>query len=229
MSIKKIVKSIPVLGPALAKAYRARAGNAQEFKNSEEYWKRRYAEGGNSGDGSYSLLAEFKAEVLNKFVAEKGIGTVIEFGSGDGNQLSLAKYPKYLGFDVSPEAVAQCQAKFAGDTTKAFKLVGDYSGETAELTMSLDVVFHLVEDAVYLDYMTRLFDSSERYVVVFSSDTDDNGEDPAPHVRHRRFSSWIAAERPSWKLIERVPNKYPYQGDTRTGSFADFYFYEKSG
>ncbi|MBI9084342.1 MAG: hypothetical protein JEZ11_12140 [Desulfobacterales bacterium] len=73
-----------------------------------EYWERRYAQGGTSGAGSYGRLAEFKAEVLNTFVEERGVQNIIEFGCGDGNQLSLAKYPSYVGLDASKTAVTQC-------------------------------------------------------------------------------------------------------------------------
>ena len=31
------------------------------FQNSDDYWKNRYDDGGNSGGGSYGILAEFKA------------------------------------------------------------------------------------------------------------------------------------------------------------------------
>ena len=55
--------------------------------------EKRYSAGGNSGAGSYSQLAEFKAQVLNRFVATHDVKHIIEFGSGDGNQLALAEYP----------------------------------------------------------------------------------------------------------------------------------------
>lgn len=38
--------------------------------NSKNYWENRYKSGGNSGAGSYSNLAEFKAEIINEFVAK---------------------------------------------------------------------------------------------------------------------------------------------------------------
>ncbi|MCL2283845.1 MAG: glycosyltransferase family 92 protein [Fibromonadales bacterium] len=64
--------------------------------DSGKYWEERYANGGNSGDGSYNCLAQFKAEILNDFVKEHSVNSAIEFGCGDGSQLSLVKYPKYL-------------------------------------------------------------------------------------------------------------------------------------
>ena len=59
------------------------------FSNSVEWWERRYSSGGTSGEGSYGRLAEFKAEIVNKFVKENGIDSVVEFGCGDGKQLSF--------------------------------------------------------------------------------------------------------------------------------------------
>ena len=74
--------------------------------------------GGTSGSGSYNQLAHFKAEILNKFVADHEVQTVIEFGFGDGNQLMLARYPQYTGFEVSQVAVDLCRQKFADDASQ---------------------------------------------------------------------------------------------------------------
>src|SRR5690606_5981759 len=98
-----------------------------------------------------------------RFVAEQQIASVIEFGCGDGNQLRLAKYPQYIGYDISPEAVAQCKAIFRDDPTKSFHPLHEYQGETADLTLSLDVIFHLIEDEVFDTYMRRLFSASNRF------------------------------------------------------------------
>lgn len=107
------------------------------FPGSGAYWEERYAEGGNSGVGSYGFLAEFKAEILNAFVAAHGVRTVIEFGCGDGNQLRLARYPVYVGYDVSRTAITHCRKMFKSDDQKSFRLMGEYNGERADLTLSL--------------------------------------------------------------------------------------------
>jgi hypothetical protein len=62
--------------------------NMFAFKSSETYWIARYKRGGDSGRGSYGKLAQFKAGVINKFVEANKINTIIEFGCGDGNQLT---------------------------------------------------------------------------------------------------------------------------------------------
>ena len=227
MNMKQFIKKIPIVGPVARRIYRTWISPPRSFQGSESYWINRYNAGGNSGDGSYNLLAEFKAEILNQFVYEKGIASVIEYGCGDGNQLSLAQYPKYIGFDVSPTALSKCIKYFSNDETKTFKLLEEYGGETAELTLSLDVIYHLVEDNVFVDHMNSLFDSSERFVVIYSSDTDENPGGTAPHVRHRNFSSWVTDNKTEWKLLNHIPNRYPFNGDTQSGSLADFYIYSK--
>ena len=60
------------------------------FTDSGSYWEQRYVRKRTSGAGSYGRLAVHKAEVLNQFVTDNNIDTVVEFGCGDGNQLTLA-------------------------------------------------------------------------------------------------------------------------------------------
>jgi hypothetical protein len=228
MKIKQIIKNIPVIGTIARRVYRTLINIPKPFQGSESYWKNRYDTVGNSGDGSYGQLAEFKAEILNKFVFEKGITSIIEYGCGDGNQLSLAQYPKYIGFDVSPKAISICYKSFSNDESKIFKLMEEYGGETAELTLSLDVIYHLVEDSVFADYMNKLFDSSEKFVVIYSSNTDENPDGMSAHVRKRNFSKWITDNKTECKLLNHIPNRYPYTGDTKSGSNSDFYIYSKA-
>ncbi len=242
MNTKKIVKRIPILGPVSRKIRQNLF--TKPFHGSERYWIERYATGGNSGAGSYSKLAEYKAEVLNDFVKENNVKSVIEYGCGDGSQLKLAVYPNYIGFDIAPKAIALCRELFRSDSSKNFKLMEEYEGERAELTLSLDVIFHLVEDEVFESYMKRLFGSSDRFVIIYSSDSDTDEQaqkvaphvkrkkltkwvEVAPHVKHRKFTKWVEKNLRGWELIQHIPNKYPFTGDPNEGSFADFYIYKK--
>ena len=161
--MKSSFENVPFIGPILRKIKTKQA--SRRFQGSKKYWIQRYESGKSSGAGSYNKLAEFKAELLNGFVREHKISSVIEYGCGDGNQLTSAGYPAYIGFDVSPKAITLCRNAFHADSSKSFHLVDEYDGETAPLTISLDVIFHLVEDEIFEDYMRRLFDSSRRFVV----------------------------------------------------------------
>lgn len=195
------------------------------FPGSASYWERRYAAGGNSGAGSYGHLAEFKGCILNQFVANHGIETVIEFGCGDGNQLGYFKFQDYLGIDVSDTAITMCRQKYGGDPTKRFDLLCDLNIQHADLAISLDVIYHLVEDEVFEGYMRRLFASSEKYVAIYSSDCDADAG--AAHVRHRNIRDWVSRYRPEWTLMDVVRNHYPLIDDPMQGSFADFFFFRK--
>lgn len=228
--LKAIVKRTPGLNVVALAGIRLLDRFA--FRSSREYWERRYAGGGASGRGSLGLLAEFKARVLNAFVQEHGVASVTELGCGDGSQLALARYPRYVGLDISRSALARCRARFADDATKSFFLYDpdcfiDRAGIfVSDLALSLDVVYHLVEDRVFETYMTHLFGASRRFVIVYSSNADRSSGDV--HIRHRQFDRWIAAEAPEWRLLRHVPNDYPYTGDDRTGSPADFFIYHRS-
>jgi SAM-dependent methyltransferase len=205
-------------------ALRRRLGEAR-FGNSRHYWEQRYARGGNSGAGSYGRLALFKAEFLNDFVERRGIQSVVELGCGDGHQLSLARYPAYLGLDVAPTAIELCTKRFASDPSKRFKLHDSQRDpapvRVAELALSLDVIYHLVEDEVFDAYMRHLFAAAKRYVIVYAS--NDEAPSPAPHVRHRRFTDWVQLHEPAWHIESQTPNRYPPSlTDGEETSFADF-------
>jgi hypothetical protein len=227
VNLKRIVKSIPVLGGVAKRLHAALPKKARPI-NSGEYWEERYRQGRNSGPGSYNRLAEFKAEFLNGFVETHGVGSVIEFGSGDGAQLKLAKYPAYVGVDVSRLAVEQCKDEFKDRPAFAFMHTSEVTNSTkADLSLSLDVVYHLVEYKVFTKYMMGLFRASSKYVIIYSS--NKTTEKSAPHVRHRKFTDWVDANISDFALVEHHPNRYPYDdSDPEHTSFADFYVYAKN-
>lgn len=222
-----MINKIPFLGKTIRKVHQLWLSFPYVFNNSKSYWIERYQTGGDSGEGSYNELAEFKAEIVNQFVEQKNIKSVIEFGCGDGNQLKLCEYPAYIGFDISPDAIDRCQNKFENDNTKDFRLISSYKNETSELTLSLDVIFHLVEDKVFDEYMRRLFEASEKYVIIYSSDYEENSMLDGAHVRHRKFTDWVGRYKPKWKLINHIPNRHSMKKNSANGSPSDFFIYEK--
>ncbi len=202
------------------------------FSNSAEWWERRYSSGGTSGEGSHGRLANFKAEIVNKFVEENEIDSVVEFGCGDGNQLKLSNYPAYIGLDISRKAVAICKEKFADDRNKNFFLYDPYYFDDkakrfkADLALSLDVIYHLVEDDIYITYLKHLFGSGVKYVIVYTSDKDESGKIYERHVRHRKFTTDVEKIFPSWKLVEKIKNKYSVEKGSDQTSFSDFFIFK---
>ena len=196
--------------------------------DSAQYWENRYRAGGTSGSGSHGRLARYKADTLNALVRRHNIGSVVEFGCGDGAQLALAAYPSYVGVDVSPTALALCRKRFEQDAAKRFLPAGDGGIGRADMALSLDVIFHLVEQDVFDRYMRALFDAALRFVVIYGSDREQ--PTPDPHVRHRAFSRWIGENAQDWRRVERGRNPYPFDpGRPDDTSFCEFQIFERSG
>ncbi|MBE1547967.1 hypothetical protein GGC64_001975 [Mycobacterium sp. OAS707] len=224
--LAEILTRTPRVGKFIFRLRNAVKGSPR-FSSSAEYWAENYRQGGNSGPGSYGRLAAFKAEVLNGFVAENEIKSVIEFGSGDGAQLSLAKYPKYTGVDLSEIALDSARRRCADVPGIRFLHTSEVTpDERAELALSLDVVYHLVEDEQFEVYMRRLFDAATRFVIIYSSNVER--EWPSQHIRHRRFTPWVEQNEPDFELIQTIRNLYPYWvRDPDNTSCADFFIFAK--
>ena len=200
----------------------------EDFRTSKSYWQDRYSSGGNSGAGSYGTLAKYKADFISKFLLSHNIDSVIEFGCGDGNQISLISYKQYLGLDVSDYAIEICRQKFLQFKYYHFDNIGSYKGQKVfGLGLSLDVIYHLVEDEVFEKYMLDLFSSASRYVLIYSSNFDAVGN---AHVRHRQFTNWVATHKPEFKLISYEENPFSLSGRIRKRqpiSSANFYIFQR--
>lgn len=192
--------------------------------DSNTYWENRYKNTGTSGDGSYGLKAEFKGQFLSQFITDKAIKTIIDYGVGDGNQLKYIKTQNtsYIGLDVSPTAIATCQRMFADDTNKQFIEVKNFDwAQKGELVISSDVIFHLIDDSIYHQYMKNLFELSTKYVIIHAVDNDFV---TAQHARFRKFTPYIKNNFPSWRLVNFVHN-HLWTGPN--SSQMGFYVYQK--
>lgn len=204
-----------------------RRGNPRRFRDSTSYWDERYRRQGNSGPGSYGRLGEFKARTVNQLVNEFDAPSVIEWGCGDGAQLGKLQVGTYIGIDVSPTAIRHCRQLYESDPSKIF-LTTEQAHEAlprADVALSLDVIYHLVEDRTYESYMRSLFRSATRLVIIYSSNAPR--ADTASHVRHRRFTDWVDAQASDWHLDRHIANPYPVAADDPDGtSPADFFVYK---
>jgi hypothetical protein len=157
-----------------------------------------------------------------------GVQSVVEFGRGDGTQLALAEYPFYVGIDVAESSISACRQRLAGDATKSFFLPSEMPANLGsfDLVLSLDVIYHLVEDKVFDAYMGSLFAHAGRFVAIYSSNKVEPGD--SLHVRHRLFTRWIEVHEPQWRKTGYLPNKYPWDpAQSAETTFADFYFFER--
>ena len=203
--------------------------------NTNAYWEDRYARGGTSGRGSYGKFAQFKRDVINGFLKEFPVDSAIEFGCGDGSQLVQLEYPQYLGLDVSESAVALCRDRFKDDSTKSFRAYDALDTPAvppewvSDLALSLDVLYHLVEQEVFEKYLALLFESAREYVIVFSTDHAQRRFYTAPHVYHRPFSTVVAKTQPDWELFRTIHHPMGRIRRLLGNPYPDFYFYRRRG
>ena len=172
--------------------------------DSKKYWNDRYVYGGNSGSGSYNHLAQFKADVINDFVGENEIKSIIDYGVGDGNQLKLINTENliYTGIDVSDFIIYKCKEEFKDDKTKKFIHVDNIDNELkGELVLSCDVIYHLIEEHVYKEYMENLFSMSKKYVIIYAPNINYN---EAVHVKKRVFIEYIFDNYTNFNLVNRI-------------------------
>ena len=193
------------------------------YNSAAIYWEKRYQKNGTSGSGSYGALAAYKANILNKFVLDNLVKSVIEFGCGDGNQLKQYVFPAYIGFDVSITAIEKCAAIFKDDLSKSFFIynskvfVDHLSVFKADMCLSIDVIYHLLEDDVFEQYMHHLFSASEKYVIIYAWNVEAGKN---LHVRYRKFTTWINVNINGWFLQQVIKNKDPQPA-------CDFFVYSK--
>ncbi|MEC0125997.1 class I SAM-dependent methyltransferase [Paenibacillus pabuli] len=185
----------------------------------KEYWEQTYRSGETSGRGSYGVLAEFKAEVVNGLIQRENITSVIEFGCGDGNQLQYMNYSEYLGVDVAASSVRLCASKFANDSSKSFMLYtpGLWINRgflQADLTVCLDVLYHITDETDFRSTLYDILHASAEWVVLYTRlKANDN---PGIRTIQDRNLFHYLFDYPDFKVQEIIPQRYPDQ------SSADF-------
>ena len=195
----------------------------RSFPTSTAHWQRHYEHGGDSGPGSYGESATYKANLINQTIRERGIGGIIELGCGDGNQLGYLEVDRYIGLDVSKVAIERCVACY-GDNPKRSFIWYDQNyfhdplrAVTADCAMSLDVIFHLLEDDVFARYMQNLFNCGRRFVMIYALDEEETQRKHVS-VRTRKYSDYVAANIPEFRVALHV---------AKQGKFGDFYLYKR--
>jgi predicted TPR repeat methyltransferase len=178
-----------------------------------KYWEDWYSKGNTSGKGSVGKLAEYKTTFINNVIQTYNIQSMIDFGCGDGVVMKGINCKSYLGVDLSLTAIQLCSTL---SPEKEFVHLDKFDERIADMTISLDVIFHLTDNLEYIYYMDMLFNSASKLVVIYSTNLDYRSHPQFQHIRHRRFSSNIPK---GWELKQYYPNPYPSESDS------DFYLY----
>lgn len=171
----------------------------------QAYWDERYRAGSTSGAGSEGDCARLKASVVNWIIAHHRVKSVIDWGCGDGEVLKLiTREVNYTGIDASPTIIQR--HKHSDPREDRFKGSRYFhvdhpavEGITADMALSLDVLFHFPDDESYRAYLNRVFASARRVVLIHA--TNHDGGRTARHVRWRRWEDDVPAD---WRVTERT-------------------------
>lgn len=191
--------------------------------DSSKYWIDRYENGLTSGNGSYGFLADYKSEFINDFILKNNIKSMVEYGCGDGNQLRLIKCDKVIGIDISKTAIDKCKMLMPN---RDFICLSEesFTNKKTDLLLSLDVIYHLIEDNVYENYIENIISHGSEYLIIYSANYEDSNEKFAKHVKPRKFTEHKKLIE-KYQLISFVKNKYPSKNHEK-GSFSDWYIFK---
>jgi hypothetical protein len=190
--------------------------------DSTKYWEERYFNGGNSGNGSYGFLAEYKKDFINQFIVENNIKSLLEYGCGDCNQLSMIDCEKIIGVDVSKTVINICQ-NLLPNSTFIDLTVQKFPKIKSDLLLSLDVIYHLIEDNIYEEYIENIVNYGSDHLIIYSSNFE-NDSIYAKHVKPRNFTKNEKLLK-KYDLKKIIENKYKSEDHTK-GSFSDWYIFK---
>ncbi len=165
----------------------------EEGFSVQKYWTERYYNQGNSGWGSWdSNAVKFKADYVNEVIKKYNINTVCDLGCGDGNMIKyFSGYKQYYGYDIAPVAVSMCKSQYEKDINKIFYYkMEEILDKKYDLSLSLDIIYHLVEDDMYQKYMHDLFSIAD-IVCIFSTNHGTPVSLDLLHIKDRIFTKDI--------------------------------------
>jgi 2-polyprenyl-3-methyl-5-hydroxy-6-metoxy-1,4-benzoquinol methylase len=186
------------------------------------YWENRYRDGGTSGSGSYGETAIYKSGIVNKIVENNNILSVIDFGCGDGNQLTYCHYKKYLGLDVSQTAIEICCKKFSNDFSKSFMVYNPRCFKnngylSADLVICMDVLYHITDENDYNKTIDDIFSCCPKIVILFTALYDFSSQ---KHIITRDIFSAILRY-PQYEVADIIKQEHTPE------SVADFLILKK--
>ncbi|MDA4127050.1 MAG: hypothetical protein OK452_07585 [Thaumarchaeota archaeon] len=130
---------------------------------SEEYWEKRYRDGGKSGQGSVGLARDWKWSVIQKHVSQ--VEDVVDVGCGDLSFWEGRTCERYIGIDISPHIIRRNSEKrpdwafVARPAEKRLPLRG-------RVVLCLDVLFHILDDETAMGIMENLCEYSSEWVII---------------------------------------------------------------
>lgn len=198
----------------------------------KKLWEHLYKNGGNSGRGACNHYGIYKAEIINNFIRQHNLKNIIDFGCGDGNQTSLINIDNYTGIDISDYIIDKTKNKYINDISKQFFTYKELYNITPkpiyDLSISLCVLYHLIDDNIYYNYLNDLYTFSNKYIIIYATDYNDpniHNKNNGSSTFHRNFTRDIEKLYPNLELIQYIPQKYTI--NENKPNYTNFYIYKK--
>lgn len=170
----------------------------------KSYWDNRYAQGGDSGYGSYGEQLEKK---LN-WIFSLDFHSITEVGCGDMNFASslmkMNPVDNYTGYDVSRVIVERNTLLYP---QYDFRVVSDAEFVKSDLVMCVDVLFHIIKDEDCESLLQKLEQTWTKYLVITAYERD---EEFTNHVRIRKFDYKRFGEPLVREIVEEDGTLYFY-------------------
>ena len=158
------------------------------------YWENRYMTGGISGPGSRGAEADEKVRIVQSVIDDRGVTSMIDLGCGDGYIATQLNVPMYVGYDPSAMSLKLCK------TLMPERLFIDHLPHFVEprldLTLSMDVIFHLIDDIDFQKHLTILLGLTKKDALIYGTNHVQRG---AAHVLHRE---WVGTIPLGWSVEE---------------------------
>lgn len=171
------------------------------------FWNRQYTEGRGSGPGSKGEMLQYKIDFLNKFIDKHSIKTMTDFGCGDGKLMSKLKIEddKYMGIDISEKAIDLCKIFRPKSHFKCcpFPELNTIGAFVRDISICIDVLFHIIDIEELKLALTQIFDLSERYVVLYTMNTPRDRD--REHVKSRCISEIIENLNIKYNNLHKYP------------------------
>ena len=187
------------------------------------YWDCRYRGGGNSGAGSYGAHAEYKSSVIQGLIDTHGTESLVDFGCGDGNQISSIRVARYVGLDISKEAVKLCRERFTGDDSRSFDLYRpgqSVDGAPYDMAMSLEVLMRVIDESDFVSTLDEMFMSASRLVVILTPIFELVPYTPGSHERHRNLAPYLE-KYDDWCVSETIIHPSVTLEDRKAGRIGE--------
>lgn len=186
---------------------------------SVSYWETRYKKGGTSGSGSIGKLRDWKWSVIQQFVGE--IQSVIDVGCGDLSFWAGKPLPKfYLGIDFSETIIKKNREQWS-ENRFVCSSADKYVEETpkAHTVFCLDVLFHIMDDSVYVNVISNLTKYAEKWIFVYTWRTN-----PFDNLKLRLNSAALSVSH--GRLLDALKRMEDKTSDGLYEKYRDFKMFE---